>query len=174
MVIRKDEETMTVTADIDQFTLILKPKQLDFDFNDWGGWKADSLIEDFLNRSSLEVLFGQIEDADGGLLKNYTKGYTFKNAPFYFRIAYHPLYVNMGISIYFSAYAWSEYRKRFEIHFNNNIHLHTFFRLIDSKQYSFRLSRVDMAVDFKNESVDIAKIYRSLQAGRTEVRYSHE
>ncbi|ALD11477.1 TPA: hypothetical protein ACGB8A_000786 [Listeria monocytogenes] len=125
-------------------------------------------------KSGLELLFGLVEEVDGGILKNYTKGYTFLDAPFYFRIAYHPFYVNMGVSIYFSAYAWSEYRKRYEEYFNKPIHLHTFFQLIHSKDYSYRLSRIDMVIDFKNEGVDIAKIYRSLEAGRTEVRYNHD
>lgn len=167
-------EIMTVTADIDQFTLILQPTSLAFEFDDWEKWKAESLINTFLDMSGLELLFGLVEEADGGILRNYTKGYTFLDAPFYFRIAYHPIYVNMGVSIYFSAYAWSEYRKRYEEYFNKQIHLHTFFRLIHSRDYSYRLSRIDMAIDFKNEGVDIAKIYRSLQAGRTEVRYKHD
>lgn len=165
---------MTVTADIDQFTLILQPSDFNFDFDDWGNRKADSLIESFLEKAHLERLFGLIEEADGGFLKNYTKGYTFLDAPFYFRVAYHPLYINMGISIYFSAYAWSEYRKKYEEYFKEPVHLHSFLKLIHSKNYTFRLSRVDMAVDFKNEGVDIARIYRSLQAERTEVRYNHD
>lgn len=165
---------MTVTADIDQFTLILQPTSLTFDFGGWEKWKADSLVDTFLDKSRLELLFGMVTDADGGILKNYTKGYSFLNIPFYFRIAYHPIYVNMGISVYFSAYAWSEYRKRYEEYFKEPIHLHTFLQLINSNDYSFRLSRIDMVIDFKNEGVDIAKTYRSLEAGRTEVRYNHD
>lgn len=165
---------MTVTADIDQFTLILQPTSLAFDFGGWEKWKADSIVDTFLDKSRLELLFGMVTDADGGILKNYTKGYSFLNIPFYFRVAYHPIYVNMGISVYFSAYAWSEYRKRYEEYFKEPIHLHTFLQLINSNDYSFRLSRIDMVIDFKNEGVDIAKTYRSLEAGRTEVRYNHD
>lgn len=174
MFLERMTQVMSVTADIDQFTLILQPTSLLFDFEDWEKWKADSIVNIFLDKSGLELLFGAVEEADGGILKNYTKGYTFLDVPFYFRIAYHPIYVNMGVSVYFSAYAWSEYRKRYEEYFKKTIHLHTFLQIIHSSDYSYRLSRIDMVIDFKNEGVDIAKIYRSLQAGRTEVRYNHE
>ena len=70
-------EIMTVTADIDQFTLILQPTSLAFEFDDWEKWKAESLINTFLDMSGLELLFGLVEEADGGILRNYTKGYTF-------------------------------------------------------------------------------------------------
>lgn len=165
---------MSVTPNIDQFTLVLQPTSLDFDFDEWSDWKANDIINTFLIKSKLPSLFGQIEQSDGGLLKNYKEGYTFANAPFYFRIAYHPLFVKMGVSVYFSGYAWSEYQKRYKETFNESIHLHTFFKLIDSIDYSYRLSRIDMAIDFKNEGVNIAQIHRSLRAGRTEVRYRHE
>lgn len=164
---------LSVTPDIDQFTLVLQPTSLDFEFDEWDAWKADDLINTFLIKSQLPSLFGNIEPSDGGILKNYTEGYTFTNIPFYFRIAFHPIYVRMGISVYFSAYAWSEYRKRYEEIFQKKIHLHTFFNLIDSNEYSYRLSRVDLAIDFKNEDVNIAQIHRSLRVGRTEVRYRH-
>lgn len=166
--------SLSVTPDVDQFTLVLQPTSFEFDFDEWSDWKADDLINTFLIKSKLPTLFGKIEPSDGGLLKNYTEGYTFENIPFYFRIAYHPIYIRMGISVYFSAYAWSEYRKRYEETFHKPIHLHTFFNLINSNDYSYRLSRIDMAIDFKNEGVNIAQVHRSLRAGRTEVRYRHE
>lgn len=168
---------MSVEPIIDQFTLILQPTSLDFDFEDWENYKSDDLINTFLAQSKIETLFsqfGQIEFSDGGILKSYTHGYTFENLPFYFRIAYHPLIVKMGISIYFSAYAWAEYQKLYENKYQKNIQLHTFLKLIESDNYSFRLSRIDLAIDFKNEGVNIGQIYRSLKAGRTEVRYRHD
>ena len=167
---------MSIEPTIDQFTLILQPVSLNFDFEDWENWKADDLINTFLIQSKIATLFsqfGQMEYADGGLLKSYTHGYTFDNLPFYFRIAYHPLHIRMGISVYFSAYAWAEYQKMYEEKYQKSIQLHKFLKLIESDEYSYRLSRIDLAIDFKNEEVDIGKIYRSLKSGRTEVRYRH-
>lgn len=167
---------MSVEPIVDQFTLILQPTTLNFEFDDWENWVADHLIDRFLIKSRISDLFsnfGPIEFTDGGVLKNYTNGYMFSNAPFYMRVAFHPLYVKMGISIYFSAYAWAEYQKLHYKKYNEVINLHTFFQLIKSDEYTYRLSRIDLAVDFKNEGVDISKIYRSLKSGRSEVRYRH-
>lgn len=166
---------MSVTPDIDQFTIILQPTDLNFEFEEWDEHIADNLINTFLIKSKLLTVFPNypIAESDGGILKSYIFGYELQNSPFYFRIAYHPTYIKMGISIYFSAYAWAEYRKNYETIFNEKIHLHTFFQMISDDEYSFRLSRIDMAVDFKNENVDIAKIHRSLESGRTEFRYNH-
>lgn len=168
---------MSVTPTIDQFTLVLQPVSLNFDFEDWERWKADDLINTFLIKSKLATLFkefGQLEYANGGILKNYTHGYTFDNLPFYFRIAFHPSYIKMGISVYFSAYSWAEYQKLYEEKFQESIQLNKFFQLIESDDYTYRLSRIDIAIDFKNEGIDVAKIYRSLKSGRTEMRYRHE
>ena len=62
-------------------------------------------------------------------------------------------------------------KKRYEEEFNEPIHLHTFLKLINADEYSFRLSRVDMCCDFINENIDIAKLKRSIEEGRTEIRY---
>lgn len=43
MFLERMTKVMTVTADIDQFTLILQPRSLVFDFDDWEKWKAESL-----------------------------------------------------------------------------------------------------------------------------------
>ena len=43
--------------------------------------------------------------------------------------------------------------------------------MIDSDEYSFRLSRIDICYDFINEGIDIAKLKRSIEEKRTELRY---
>src|SRR5699024_6709149 len=100
----------------------------------------------------------------------YTIGYSFINAPFYFCTAYHEAFTKMGVIVKFSAYAWHEYQKRYEETFNESIHLHTFFKLIYSHDFTFRLSRIDMCCDCINEKIKIAKLTRSIEEGRTEVR----
>lgn len=168
---------MSVEPIIDQFTLILQSSSDNFDFDEWDTWVANDLINTFLIKSRISTLFtqfGPIINVDGGILKNYTEGYSFDNLPFYFRIAYHPLFIKMGISVYFSAYSWAEYQKLYEKQYGEPIQLHTFLKMVDSNDYSLRLSRIDVGVDFKNENIDIAQIHRSLKAGRTEVRYRHE
>ena len=47
----------------------------------------------------------------------------------------------------------------------------SFFNMIDSNHYTFRLSRIDLCCDFVNENINIAKLKRSIEDGRTEIRY---
>ncbi|MDU2132902.1 MAG: hypothetical protein E7E74_10060, partial [Finegoldia magna] len=46
-----------------------------------------------------------------------------------------------------------------------------FFSLINSDLYEDRLSRIDPYVGFINEGLDVAKIKKSIEAGRSEIRY---
>lgn len=159
-----------IQPDIDQFTLVLQSRDI-FDFDEWREWVAKNMINSFLIDSKMLSLFDLFDESDVKLPEGYNVGYSFNNSPFYFCIAYHEAFSKMGIIVKFSAYAWHEYRKRYEKEFNKPIHLHTFFKLIDSEDYSFRLSRIDICCDFINENIDIAKLKRSIEEGRTELRY---
>lgn len=159
-----------IKPDIDQFTLVLQSNNT-FEFDEWREWVADDIINTYLIRSKMLYLFLDFGQADLKLPEGYTNGYSFLNAPFYFTIAYHEAFAKMGVIIKFSAYAWHEYRKRYETHFNEAIHLHSFLKNIDSNDYSLRLSRIDICCDFINEGIDIAKLKRSIEQERTEIRY---
>lgn len=159
-----------IKPDIDQFTLVLQPTGA-FDFDEWREYLADHLAQTFLIKARMLVLFQDLDVADIRLPEGYTTGYSFNNSPFYFCIAYHEAFSKMGIIVKFSAYAWHEYRKRYEEEYGVSIHLHSFFKAISSDEYSFRLSRIDILCDFINENINIAKLKRSIEEGRTEVRY---
>lgn len=159
-----------IQPDIDQFTLVLQSRDI-FDFDEWREWVAKNMINSFLIDSKMLSLFDHFDESDVKLPEGYNVGYSFNNSPFYFCIAYHEAFSKMGVIVKFSAYAWHEYRKRYEKEFNAPIHLHTFFKLIDSEDYSFRLSRIDICCDFIDENIDIAKLKRSIEEGRTELRY---
>src|SRR5699024_3803369 len=75
-------------------------------------------INEFLDKSCLLQLFDNWNNADVML----PEGYSFVHSPFYFCIAYHETYPKMGIIVKFSAYAWHEYHRRYEDHFNKRIH----------------------------------------------------
>lgn len=159
-----------IKPDIDQFTLVLQSTH-DFEFDDWINFLASDIINEFLDKSYLLQLFNHFGDADVVLPEGYSKGYSFSNTPFYFCIAYHEAFAKMGIIVKFSAYAWHEYQRRYEDYFDEHIHLHSFFNMIDSNHYTFRLSRIDLCCDFLNENINIAKLKRSIEDGRTEIRY---
>ena len=159
-----------IKPDIDQFTLVLQSTQY-FDFDDWRNGLADNIINEFLEKSNLLLLFDNFGDADVRLPEGYSIGYSFLNAPFYFCIAYHEAFSKMGVIVKFSAYAWHEFQRRYKDYFDESIHLHSFFKMIDSINYTFRLSRIDLCCDFFNENIKIAQLKRSIEDGRTEIRY---
>ncbi|WP_130807935.1 hypothetical protein [Senegalia massiliensis] len=159
-----------IQPDIDQFTLILKPT-ISFDFDCWRDWLANSLINTFLVNSKMLSLFDYFDVSDVKLPEGYTFGYSFNNSPFYFCIAYHEAFSKMGVIIKFSAYAWHEYVKRYNNQFNESINLYSFLMMIESDEYDFRLSRIDICCDFFNEKINIPELKRSIEAGRCEVRY---
>ncbi|WP_026865773.1 hypothetical protein [Jeotgalicoccus marinus] len=159
-----------IKPDIDQFTLVLQSTD-EFDFDDWRDYVAKNMISTFLVNSKMHKLFDNLGEADIKLPEGYTVGYSFINSPFYFCIAYHEAFSKMGVIIKFSAYSWHEYRKRYIEEYNEPLHLHNFFKMIESDDYQFRLSRIDMCCDFINENISIAKLKRSIEEGRTELRY---
>lgn len=159
-----------ITTDIDQFTLVLQPfKKCNFD--EWRESTAMLLIDTFILKSNMSIIFQNLSESKERLPEGYNRGFSINNSPFYFCIAYHEAYVRMGVIVKFSAYSWHEYRKRHKKIFNYDINLHSFLKLIDSKEYTFRLSRVDVYCDFINEGIDVSKLKRSIEQGRTEVRY---
>ncbi|MGG5305436.1 hypothetical protein IGK38_000069 [Enterococcus pernyi] len=160
-----------IEVGVDQFTMVLQPTNKNFNFDDWRSIIAPRIIEEFIHKSKMTQLFNGFDKADVRIPDGYNIGYSFNNSPFYFCIAYHEAFYKMGIIVKFSAYSWEEYRKRYELMFNTSIHIHTFFRLIESDMYDYRLSRIDPCVDFFNCNINIAQLKRSLEAGRTEIRY---
>lgn len=162
-----------IEVGVDQFTLVLQTTKVKFDFDAWRDEIAEAMLSDFMKNSKMLDLFSELDfcKADTKLPEGYTLGYAFKNSSFYFVTAYHEAFQKMGIIVKFSSYAWQEYQKRFELTYGYPIHLHSFFQLIESNLYDFRLSRIDPYVDFFNYGIDIAALRRSIEQKRTEVRY---
>ncbi|HLR60376.1 MAG TPA: hypothetical protein VK094_07900 [Pseudogracilibacillus sp.] len=159
-----------INTDIDQFTLVLQSKD-GHSFDEWHDWMAMHIINTFLLHSRILTVFENFGQADVKLPEGYTNGFSVNNSPFYLCIAYNEAFSKMGVIVKFSAYAWHEYRKRYKKTFEKDINLHSFFKMIESDEYTFRLSRVDLYCDFINENINIAKLKRSLEEGRTEIRY---
>src|SRR5699024_7320505 len=166
----KRSESRHIKPDIDQLTLVLQSTDV-FDFDEWRNWLADNIINTLINKSKMLSLFDNFGESDVKRPEGYTIGYSFINAPFYFCTACHEAFTKMCVIVDFSASAWHECQKRYEETVNESIHLHTFFKLIDSNDYTFRLSKIDMCCYFFNENINIAKLKRSIEEGRTELRY---
>lgn len=147
---------------VDEFTLVLQPKTKPKYIELWENMALD-IVEEFIELAKIEVVFDEIEEAFHSLPQGYSNGFVCKNVPFYFSIAYHTDFIQMGICIKFSAYAWSMYRKSYEELFSDHIQIHRFLKQIQSKKlYTSRLSRIDIAIDFFNENVSANTIYNQL------------
>src|SRR5699024_4140784 len=129
----------------------------------WEGM-AINIINEFVKLSQLETVFGKLEDATQVLPHGYSKGFTCEGTTYYFAIGYHEDFIHMGICIKFSAHAWMEYRKQYELLYGESIQLHQFISNINNNNnlYTSRLSRIDIAIDFINEKVSVNTIYNQL------------
>lgn len=156
---------------IDQFTLVLQYAGGEFEFDDWRLEIAENIVFEFMEKSEMLGLFEGFKKTDGKIPEGYDTGYSFANLPFYFCIAYHEAYWRMGVIVKFSAFAWQEYRERYLLEYGEFINVHSLFKMIDSSLYTYRLSRIDLCVDFFNYGINIAQLKRSIENGRTEIRY---
>ncbi|WP_077605091.1 replication initiation factor domain-containing protein [Oceanobacillus sojae] len=147
---------------VDEFTLVLQTTKRPNYMEQWEGM-ATNIIMEFVRLAKIEPALGRIEDATQPLPQGYSNGYTCEGATYYFAIAYHIDFIQMGICVKFSAHAWMEYRKQYEALFGHSIQLHNFIANINNTDlYTSRLSRIDIAIDFINEKVSVNTIYNQL------------
>ncbi|WP_044566528.1 hypothetical protein [Anaerococcus provencensis] len=159
-----------LNIDIDQFTLMLIPKRK-FEFDEWREEIASEIISDFVRRTKIVEVLGNINISDQSLPVGYNVGFNVNNALYYFSLAYNDFMPNMFVIVYFSGNAWSTYVENFESLYNKPMNLRRFFNMINSDLFDYRLSRIDTCVDFINENISIAQLKKSIEQGRTEVRY---
>lgn len=147
---------------VDEFTLVLQPIKRPYSIGEWPGM-AINLISEFVKLSKIEFILGTLDEAINSLPQGYSHGFVFKDAPYYFSIAYHTDFIQMGVCIKFSAHAWMEYRKQYQLLYTSPMQLHQFFKSInDNALYTSRISRVDIAIDFINENIKVNTIYNQL------------
>ena len=154
---------------VDQVTLVV------FDNNSKHGnisWqeRAQKDIKTIMSLSKLSELY-DFSDKNVKLPRGYTVGFNIDDATFQLSIAHHPDNPQMGIIIYFSAKAWDNYQQAFQEKFGKSINVHTLLQELQFSSLTIRLSRIDICVDFINEKINISKLKRSLESGRTELRY---
>lgn len=133
---------------VDEFTLVLQsPEKVDC--REWLN-RLDAMLEAFLERSKIEELFGPMRDAIKNLPAGYTNGLTYDDKPWYLVIAWHEDYMQMGICVKFSAYAYACYKAEFEKHYHMTF-ISDFLQMVQCEDiYTIRLSRIDFTADYFN------------------------
>lgn len=147
---------------VDEFTLVLQSNKKPESFELWESI-ALNIIDKFIELTSIELVLSKLKETSSSLPMGYTQGIVSDNPDYYFAIAYHPDYIQMGVCIKFSARSWAEYRSNYKNIFSNSIQIHEFlFNSSNNNIYSSRLSRIDIAIDFINENVNVNSIYNQL------------
>ena len=116
---------------------------------------AEDVITRFETKADLINVFGY-KLTEKRAPNGYQTAYTYGEHIFYFAIGYHPLHMNMGIVVKFSAQALSYFCEK------TNLQVYEFLQKVADTDYSIRLSRIDLTCDFIDEDIDTTKIYQDL------------
>ena len=133
---------------VDEFTVVLRAKS-PVDSKDWL-IVADDFIGEFLRKSKIKELFYSLVLMTSKLPAGYTEGLTIENVDWYFAIAVHEHFQEMGVCIRFSAEAWAWYQRRYTEKYNQPMNVALFFQMIQSSNYKARISRIDLVADYFN------------------------
>lgn len=155
---------------VDEITLVLQISPDLKTINSSGVFDWDIVAEDIIKQfeaktdliSILGKKFQEMRAPNG-----YQTAYTYGEHVFYFAIAYHPLHMNMGIVVKFSAQALDYYCER------TGLKLYELLQKVVDTDYSIRLSRIDFTCDYINEDVDTTKIYQDLIDSKIAVFREH-
>lgn len=146
-----------VKLGVDELTVVLQlPLHIKNQVNpfEWESY-ANGMIDAFVKKSKFDEILGN-EHPEERAPAGYTVAFTYGEHNFYLAVAYHEVQLNMGIVIKFSAQSLDYYLEQ------SNIEVYEFLQMIQSKQYTLRVSRMDLIVDYINEDIDITSIYHNL------------
>lgn len=147
---------------VDEFTLVLQSRTKPKYIEQWESM-AFEIIKEFVELTKIEIVLGKLNESTQSLPQGYSKGFVSDDTPYYFAIAYHHDFIQMGICIKFSAYAWAKYRCNYEEIHAKPIQIYQLIETLDNNSlFSSRLSRIDIAIDFINEKVNVSSIYNQL------------
>ncbi|HEM4031104.1 TPA: replication initiation factor domain-containing protein [Streptococcus suis] len=123
---------------------------------------AQELTEIIADKLSLPLLCGMMQ-LEKIAPKGYTTAYGFENMPYFFRIAFHDHYINMGIIVKFSASALSFYQQIFQEFYNEPIEVYDILQRLNEPYWDMHLSRIDFCADYFNFPLSVNDIYQNLK-----------
>lgn len=123
---------------------------------------AQELTEIIAEKLSLPMLCGMMQP-EKIAPQGYTTAYSFENMPYFFRIAFHDHYINMGIIIKFSASALSFYQQIFQEYYQEPIDVYDILKHLDEPYWDMHLSRIDFCADYFNFPLSVNDIYQNIK-----------
>ncbi|WP_407723320.1 replication initiation factor domain-containing protein [Ruminococcus sp. JL13D9] len=141
-----------IEAGIDQVTIVLLAHDdvLNNKNHRWRDIASEIILEVEESLNLIDIL------GEKSLMKKaisgYSIGYTYGNHDFSFAIYYHHQYARMGVLVKFSAQALAYYQGQ------TNLYVYEVLQKMQSQIYEVRCSRIDIALDFINEGINITEI----------------
>jgi len=151
---------------VDEVTIVLQiSQQLKKTYNsnqfDWSV-AAENIIDTFVDRAGFQTIFGnripEMRPPQG-----YTNAYAFGDHTFYLAVAYHRLQMSMGIVVKFSAQALDYYCE------SSGLKIYEFLQQTQATEYTMRISRIDLVVDYIDEGINISEIYQNLMGKKIDI-----
>lgn len=146
---------------VDEITLVsqlAKNRKSVLAVRDWDS-VAEELIGVFEKKADFLSVFGDKEQEEKAP-EGYKIAYKYGSHPFYFCVAYHPYYPDMGIIVKFSAQALDYYVEA------TGLEVYRFMQKVVYPDYTIRLSRIDLTADYIDENINITGIYQNLMDSR--------
>ena len=141
-----------IEAGIDQVTIVLLAHDgvLNNKNRRWNDIASEIIFEVEESLNLIDIL------GERSLMKKaisgYSVGYTYGNHDFSFAIYYHHQYARMGVLVKFSAQSLAYYQGQ------TNLYVYEVLQKMQSQIYEVRCSRIDIALDFINEGINITEI----------------
>lgn len=163
-----------IEAKVDQFNLVLRPH--DYDLLRQEEWSeiAQKIINTFEDQTKINKLFGELKETDSFTPPGYDVVFNFNRLPAH-AIAFSINNPDRGVLISTNAHFWNIWQQRYYEEFGQRLELYKLFKAIQNPLlYTTHFSRVDLAIDFIDEGLDVGKLYRSIMDGRSDVYYDSE
>lgn len=142
-----------VEVRIDEMTITLSPTDelLNSPNHRWIDI-ASIILNEAEDRLCLTAIFGERQQSSKGI-SGYSVGFKYGDHQFLFMLCFHPKYAKMGVLLKFSAQALDFYQEQ------TNLFVYEILQNLVSENYKVRCSRIDIAIDFINEGINITDIY---------------
>lgn len=152
-------DEMTIVFSLDENKELLINREWE-EIAEWGCRQIEIVL-------ALNEVFG-FRQPCGMPVRGYTEGYTYGDHPFYFCLCYHPAYWKMGIALKFSAQALAYYRDKTTDLFGTSKQVYGIIQLLVDyfREWKVNFSRIDFAVDFINEEIDVGTLRKQLEVNK--------
>lgn len=152
---------------IDEIAVIVKPLVPVDNSSEWSE-QAYGICEEIAYRLDLLNIFGNMRNGRN-LTRWYNHTYEFGFHPFVMYVAYCDFNPCTGVFIKFSAQALSYYMDKSSDGTDPYVIIADMIHQLNVDGLTARLSRIDIAIDYIDEGVNLTELYKDLQSERVQI-----